>query len=69
MARAGYIWIVLDVYGVPLKAFTVKRELRRWLDTLAFLGNITVYRLPDGYPDITKPGVKQLHPGTLEEVK
>lgn len=33
MARAHTIWIVVsDTEGVPIRAFTVKHELKTWLD-------------------------------------
>lgn len=32
MARASYIWIVLNSLGRPMAAFTVKHELQTWLE-------------------------------------
>lgn len=47
MARAYNIWIVTRV-GVPVAAFTVRRELADWMTRLAEPEQYLIYRMKDG---------------------
>lgn len=49
MARSEYIYLV-SWSGVPFGAFTVKHELRTWLERQDKPGDYVLYRLRDGDP-------------------
>ena len=59
MARSEYVYLV-TWYGAPHRAFTVKKELRRWLLSdpgRALRDQITLYRMRDGVNPAIKPAV------------
>lgn len=48
MPRSSYIYLVQGVeYDTPIVAFTVKRELKRWLER-PHNPDILIYRIQDG---------------------
>jgi len=51
MARSHAVWIVMAYHDYPIAAFTVKHELRSWLEQqnqAAIKRNCEIYRLHDG---------------------
>lgn len=48
MSRSQYVWVVTGPHrGIPVAAFTVKHELRRWLsENMQFVLNVV--RFKDG---------------------
>ena len=58
MARAHTIWLVVSDRLGPLKAFTVKHELKTWLDKQPGYMKIfwSIWSLPDGEGGYPPPG-------------
>lgn len=48
MARSTYIYVVCDASG-PIRAFTVKHEMVRWLIQYTDKTTLAIKRLGDGY--------------------
>lgn len=46
MARSSYVYIVVDANGTPVRGFTVKHELAKWLGRNPY--EYQVWRIPDG---------------------
>lgn len=46
MSRASYIWVVMQTNSsLPVAAFTVKHELKRWLGADPDWAKVRIYRM------------------------